>query len=189
METFSYFVRGDNKHVVTVGTLKSAKAHDILIRAFRTIVDEWNKATLTIVGDGPRRREYEDLADDLGLSQNLHITGWKSPKEVKKVLQKASVFAFPSRSEGFGIALAEAMATGLPVVVSTAGGIPEVIGEAKAKIVKPDSASELATALREALRDEKWRNEAGAASRRRASNFSWETVINEYEEVFELSSL
>lgn len=178
---FASFSSSNKKHVVTVGTLKAAKAHDVLIRAFRPVVDRWTDAVLTIVGDGPKRTEYEELVEQLGVSQNVRITGWKTPTEVRDILCNASLFAFPSRNEGFGIALAEAMATGLPVVASTAGGIPEVVSGAEAKLVPPDSVDQLTRALQEALEDDGWRRKAGKTSERSAARFSWQKVVNEYE--------
>lgn len=167
--------------IVTVGTLKSAKGHDTLICAFRIVAGKHPKAELTIVGGGLRRNKYQALINQLGLSEKVQITGWKKLKEVRSILNKASLFVFPSRSASFGIALVEAMAMGLPIVASTAGGIPEVVGEAEVKLVPPNSPGGLSRAIHTALEDKLWRNVSGRFAQARAGVFSWEYVLDAYE--------
>lgn len=172
----------EDKHVVTVGAIRDAKGHDVLVEAFERVVEQHPGATLKIVGDGPNRSSYESLIYEVGLDDRITIAGWCSRREVRRALQQASVFVFPSRHEGFGLALVEAMAAGCPVVASKVGGIPEVVSGTPAMLVPPDDPAALAEAIEEALANSEWQERAAASSVRRASQFSWETAIEEYEE-------
>jgi glycosyltransferase involved in cell wall biosynthesis len=166
--------------IVSVGALAEVKGHDVLIRAFPLVLSSYPDATLLLIGEGPRRSAYEALADSLGLSENVQFTGWLSPKAVRTRLQQASVFVFPSRHEGFGIALVEAMAVGVPIVASDIGGIPEVIGHA-GTLVPPDEPEELSEAICFVLGDQT--PQRNTRSRKRAQRFAWEVVVERYEQV------
>ena len=170
-----------NKYAVSVGSLRCAKGHDVLLKAFEVMLEENPSATLELVGDGPKRAEYESAIVNTNLEENVKITGWCSQEEVKAKLSEASVFVFPSRHEGFGIALVEAMAMGCPVVATEVGGIPEVLGDAEGKLVPPESPYALANALHDALNDHEWQAKASAASVSRSKRFNWEDAIDKYE--------
>jgi len=167
--------------LVTVGSLKRVKGHDVLIRAFEQIADRYPSAELRIIGDGPLRDEYEALIRDLDLAERVTITGWCSAEEVRSQLQSASVFVFPSRHEGFGLALLEAMAAGLSVIASDVGGVPEVVGTEYELLVPPESPEELGDAVCELLEDSSMRRRASRQCQERTANFSWENVVSQYE--------
>lgn len=176
-------VRGASraKHLVSVGALRDVKGHDVLIRAFQRVAQQHPGVTLRIVGDGPNRSMYETLIKEAELGDRVCISGWCSPNEVRAALREASIFVFPSRYEGFGIALVEAMAAGCPVVASDVGGIPEVVSGTSARLVSPNDPVALAETLERSLDDDQWREEAGRASEKRASRFCWEAVVDAYE--------
>jgi glycosyltransferase involved in cell wall biosynthesis len=170
------------KNIVSVGALRCVKGHDVLLRSFRRVVNQHPQAKLKILGDGPKRREYESLISKTNLSGYVRLMGWCSKEKVREALKEATIFVFPSRHEGFGIALVEAMATGCPIVATKTGGIPEVVGGTDAKLVPPASETALAEALIDALNDKEWRRNAGSASAQRAAEFDWDTAIDKYEE-------
>jgi len=170
-----------NKQLISVGSLKRVKGHDVLIQSFPEVLKEHPDATIRLVGDGPKRSEYERMIEDLGLTDCIDITGWLSEVEVRSSLREAVLFVFPSRHEGFGIALLEAMATGCPVVASDVGGISEVVQGADAKLVPPQDSHALAEAINASLRDHTWRETARASSVERAAQFTWDTAVQSYE--------
>jgi glycosyltransferase involved in cell wall biosynthesis len=90
-------------------------------------------------------------------------------------MQRATLFVFPSRGEGFGLPPLEAMALGTPVVVSTAGALPEVCGGAAVQ-VSPEDAEGLASVLRRLLESPDERRARAEAGRRHASGFRWARV-------------
>lgn len=175
--------RDSLKNVVSVGALKSVKGHDVLIRAFADVVDVHPTAHLILAGDGPKRDEYENLTNSLGLNDHIRFAGWQDANGVRTLLGGASLFVFPSRNEGFGIALLEAMAAGLPVVASNVGGIPEVVHGANALLVPPRSPSALAEAISKGLADDEWRKNAVQQSKEKAAIFDWDHAITQYERV------
>ncbi len=102
--------------IVGMGRLTYQKGFDILIRAVALLSLDYPDVTLTIWGSGPEAESLRAMAHRLGIAERFHLPGFAD--EPAKVLLDASVFAFPSRYEGFGLALAEAMALGLPVVAA-----------------------------------------------------------------------
>jgi len=170
------------KNIVSVGSLRHVKGHDVLIKSFRSVLNEHPNTRLKILGGGYKREEYESLISDFNLSGHVRLMGWCSKEEVREALKKATMFVFPSRHEGFGIALVEAMATGCPIVATKTGGIPEVVGDTDARLVPPASETALAEALIDALNDKEWQRNARSASAKRAAEFDWDSSIDKYEE-------
>jgi glycosyltransferase involved in cell wall biosynthesis len=131
-------------------------------------------AHVLLIGDGEERAALESHAAALGVADRLHITG--ATTEVMDALAAADVLAAPSRNEGMGRVLVEAMALGLPVVGTVVGGIPDVIVEECGRLVPPDDAPALAAALTELGIDHPLRAKLGAAARPRAEAFSTEVA-------------
>ena len=154
--------------VVTVGTLRPAKAHRVLIDAWSRLHaagDLPTAAELWVVGDGPLR---DPLEQSVPAGVNVRFLG--SRTDVGRILQRADMFAFPSTDEGFGIALAEAMASGLPCVASDAGGIPELVGDGVTGLLfPPGDVNRLAEALRCLLHDRALASRLGEAAREDAT--------------------
>jgi glycosyltransferase involved in cell wall biosynthesis len=129
---------GTPPRFVLVGRLVQLKGVDVTLQAFRHVVSEIPKAKLTIVGDGPERRELEALVDDLGLKDNVRFTGWLSQDEVRDVLQHSDIFVQHSLvPEGWAVSVAEASATGLPVVVTETGGLKEQVVDGVTGLMVP----------------------------------------------------
>jgi len=132
--------------VGTVGRLSTIKRQDLLIRAFARVQEKVAGAHLLLVGDGPKRQELTDLAENLGLATTVHFTGYRPDRE--RYLAALDLFALTSDSEGTPLALLEAWATGLPVVVTTVGGLPELVQEGSTGLlVPPRDVDALAEAL------------------------------------------
>jgi glycosyltransferase involved in cell wall biosynthesis len=114
-------------HIVLVGNMqKSAKGHDVLLKAMRRMKDRRYNPRLTIVGYGENMPTYAKMAKDLDL--DVHFTG-KLPNgaPIRQVLDAADIFVLPSRQEGLPRALLEAMARGLPAIATSVGGTPELL--------------------------------------------------------------
>ncbi len=117
----------NEKIILCVGRLSSEKGQAVLIDAFRKLLANLPslKARLVFLGDGPERKLLETKAESLLKEGKIIFFGHSS--EPRKYLAAADIFVLPSMYEGFGIALVEAMAAGLPCVASAVGGIPEII--------------------------------------------------------------
>jgi glycosyltransferase involved in cell wall biosynthesis len=159
--------------VAVLGRLVPIKGFDLVLEALPALVAAMPTARLLVIGDGPLRADFERRADTLGMSPRLTMTGART--DVPALLAAADVLAAPSRNEGMGRAIVEAMALGLPVVGSRVGGIPAVIVDGESgRLVEPGNAAALAGALIELALDERLRAKLGEAAVERADLFSTE---------------
>jgi glycosyltransferase involved in cell wall biosynthesis len=150
---------------LTVGRLTQQKAYPNLFRAFAQVVKRLPRSTLLVVGRGPLRNELEDLARRLGLLASISFVGFRS--DVASLLAAADAFVTASRYEGMPNVVIEALATGLPVVGTNVGGMPELIQDgANGYLVPPADPDALASAMsRVALASPKDRLEMGERGR------------------------
>ena len=119
-----------------------------------------------------------------GAGYDIRNLGFQPEALLHTLMERATVFVFPSRGEGFGLPPLEAMALGTPVVVSTAGALPEVCGDAAVQ-VRPDDAAGLAAALRRLLESPDDRRARAEAGRRHAQQFRWARVGEHLASVYE----
>jgi glycosyltransferase involved in cell wall biosynthesis len=133
--------------LVTLGRLSHEKGHDVLLRALAELAARRVRVTLDVVGDGPERAALEALAAELGLGTLVTFRGQLLDADVARAYAEADVFVLPSRSEGFGVALIEAMATGLPVVATRSGGPEDIVLAGDGLLVAPDDARDLAEGI------------------------------------------
>ncbi len=175
---------GEGTPVVgSVGNLRAVKDYPCLLRAFACA--RVANATLVLVGDGPERPALEALARELGIAGAVRFAAARS--DVPRVLRLFDVFALSSQTEGISLALLEAMATGLPAVVTAVGGNPEVaIGGETAALVPAGDAEKLGEALRSLLTDPARRAAWGQAARRRVeAKFSLDRMVEAYEGIYD----
>lgn len=149
---------------VAVGRFVHKKGFDVLLSAFRRLLDSGVPARLLLGGDGPQRGTLEKQARQLGLERAVKLTGWVD--EVPTLFDRGDVFVLPSRDEPFGIVTLEAMACGLPVVTTRTHGPSEVLDESTAWFAGIDEVDTLTEAMRQAAADPEGRAErARTASR------------------------
>ena len=154
--------RSDGTRILAVGSQELPyKGHDVLIRALAQIRE--TGATLTLVGEGAERPSLESLTSDLGLERQISFLPTMERRSLRKVLQGADVFAMPSRSEGLGRALIEAMSCGLPAVATRVGGMRELLSDDY--LVEPEDDSELARKLASLITSPEQRRSAGVRNR------------------------
>ena len=162
---------GDAFVVAGLGRFVPVKGFDLLVAALPALAAAVPSARVVLVGDGPERTALEAQATGLGVRERLLVTGATS--DVAVGLAAADALAAPSRNEGMGRALVEAMALGLPVVGTEVGGIPAVVADGETgRLVPPGDAAALAAALIELGRDAALRAKLGAAAAARAEAFS-----------------
>jgi len=176
----------DNKHWVigTVGRLSEEKRHIDLLKAFHEVGKVFPEATLLIVGDGDMKDKLITLAAQWNLSHKIRFTGFQ--RNVCEYLAQMDVFVLPSRTEGFGIAVLEAMATGLPVIATKVGGIPElVVHDETGVLVKPLHHEDLSKAIVDLLSNPERMHIMGQKGKERAlSSFSAAQFIHQHESVY-----
>jgi len=143
---------------------------------------------LTIIGGPPDGKYSGGLVKEYGLQDSVTFTGRISHDELVKQYATSQVAVVPSLYEGFGFPAGEAMACGLPVISSSAGALPEVVGpDGEAGVlVPPANADALAAALKRVMADEGLRRRMGAAARKRVeTHFTWEQAGKQTVAVYE----
>jgi glycosyltransferase involved in cell wall biosynthesis len=169
-----YQIRG--RFVLYAGNIKPHKNLDRLIAAFGLLKQRpgHDDLKLLIIGDeinkyGPLRRKVEAA----GVRHDVRFFGFVPEHTLSALYRMASVFAFPSLYEGFGLPPLEAMAAGTPVVTSRISSLPEVVGDA-AMLVDPYSVEDIAMGLDRVLGDDALRATLIARGHARVAQFSWE---------------
>ena len=176
----------DHIAIGTVARLHYQKGVDILLRGFARINHEFPCTRLVIAGDGEERPLLEGLAKQLEIHHAVDFRGSLNTAEVKQLLKTIDIFVLPSRSEGFGIALAEAMASGIPVVGSDVDGIGEIITDRKDGLLfDKESDEDLARKVKELLRDAALRDQLGRQAIQSArSRFSMDVHIQRVVDIY-----
>ena len=164
-------LRLDGRRVVAfTGRLVPHKGVDVILQALRLLPRD---VCLVVIGRGPRLLDLEGLARRLGVADRVRFCPTVADDELPTYLALADVFAFPSqnRLEGFGLAVAEAMASGVPVVISDVPGVREVIDDGQeGLLVEPLLAEDLARQIATLLDDPARARRMGLAGRRRAED-------------------
>ncbi|MBC7250286.1 MAG: glycosyltransferase family 4 protein [Anaerolineae bacterium] len=179
-----YKIAGD--FILFVSTIEPRKNLPTLLRAFRQLLDDY-KLEVRLVVAGRRGWLFDEvfaLVQELNLAEHVHFLGRVPLEDLPPLYTAASLFAYPSTYEGFGLPPLEAMACGTPVVVSNVSSLPEVVGDA-ALLVDPDDVSGLTVALWRGLTDEARRAELIAKGFRRAKCFSWEKAARQTLAVYQ----
>lgn len=170
--------------VLHVGRLAAAKRQDLLITAFALVAHNHDDVDLVIVGDGPLRSDLERHARDLGVGDRVRFLGRLA--DIRGAMVSSTVFAFPSRNEGFGLAVAEAMACGVPVVAARLPALEEIIQDGDSGIlVRPDDADALAAGIVRYLDDPAFAREIAERGRLRIlENFTLDRQIEQIAAVY-----
>ena len=170
--------RPDVPVVITTGRLAPEKGQSCLIRAFAE-VRKTMPCQLAILGAGELEDQLKRLASKLGVAKDVYFLGWQA--NPFKYLAKAAVFVSPSLTEGFGLALLEAMACGVPVIATDCpGGQKEILGSEFGILVPPASANELASAIARVLGDAELRSRLITAGLKRVKDFDRARFLEGY---------
>ncbi|MDP5181829.1 glycosyltransferase [Blastococcus sp. BMG 814] len=154
-----------------VGRLADQKRADVLVRAFGRMAE---RASLVLVGDGPERDRVRRLVAGSPAAERITMAGFVDHAAVPAVLSSLDVLVLPSAYEEMGSVLVEAMASGLPVVASDVGGIPEVVRDGETGLlVPPGDVDALAAALDRLVADEPLRSRLAAGAGARARAYAW----------------
>lgn len=173
------------KTILYVGRADPYKNLVLLIRAFAAARESLPfPLRLLIVGPPDKRYpEAPDLARQLGLSDAVQWTGYLSEERIVTAYQNADLLVHPSRYEGFGLQVLEAMACGVPVLSSNAGALPEVIGDA-GLLFAPDDLDGFVSGIRTVLTDRALADSLARKGLLRARDFSWERTAAETLRVY-----
>jgi glycosyltransferase involved in cell wall biosynthesis len=163
--------------LLAVGSVVPRKGYDVLVAALAAITDlPWR---LTIAGDRsrdpPTAARLDADIERHQLGGRISVLGAMAPERLAELYGAADIFVLASRFEGYGMAYAEAIAHGLPVIGTTAGAIPETVPAGAGVLVRPDDSAALALALRRLIENSDERNRLRAAARKGAQRLpTWQ---------------
>lgn len=176
----------DTPLLVFVGRLEHQKGAQDAIAAVASMADRRPAPHLVLVGDGARRDDLLDQARRQQVSHRVHLVGRRSDADVAALLGAADAALVPSRYEPFGIVALEAMAAGAPVVVTTAGGLDEIVVDGvSGLVVPPADAAALARAIATLLDDPaQARTLRDAAEHRVHEHYTWDSIAAQTARIY-----
>ena len=174
----------DSMIIGTVGRLHPVKDQVQLLHALQALRVRIPQAVLAIVGDGSLRSELERESNSLGLGDAIRFLGDRN--DVPRLLAGMHVFALPSRSEGYSVALLEACGAALPIVATDVGGNADIVRDGvNGRLVAPGNAAALASALYELCADVGRAERMGCAGREWVmTEGSFQTMAMRYQRVY-----
>jgi glycosyltransferase involved in cell wall biosynthesis len=179
------FVADDDAVIVVVAALERRKGHDVLLEALRRLVERGVRFRCLLCGDGSERASLERQAAELGLGGRVVFLG--EQRQVADVLAAADLFVLPSRYEGLGVAILEAMAMALPVVATRVGGIPEAVEDGRTGwLVPAEDDTALADAMAKLIAAPEHARDLGRCGRERIlERFAMAHTAEAYERLYE----
>jgi len=183
-ELFPFFDHPTSENALTVlycGRFERLKGTDVLINAWKALpVELMSKTRLVLAGAGKWEKKIRDLASEI---PNIELPGAVSRAKILEYYAEAQIYIHPSRYEGFGNAILEAMASGLPVIATEVGGIPDFVqSEVNGLLVRPDNAESLTEALIRLIENPALRQKMGRESRRIAvADFTFDRLFEAFE--------
>ncbi len=176
---------GDDPYVLFLGRLHEQKGVDLLLKAFAIVTTKIPNARLLIAGpDYGRSDEIQAQIKDAGLQERLLLIGPIYGQEKLAALRDANCFCLPSRHEGFSLAVLEALACGVPVVISPECHFPEV-AESGAGLIPPLDPEEIARSLCRMLQDKPFRDSAAIAAKELVTTrYTWPGVAKQIVEAY-----
>lgn len=178
-----FYAREDTLIILNIAELHERKGQEYLIEAIPTVVEKFPNIKFVFVGEGPNRHHLESLVNKYKIERHVTFTG--KQKNIPKILKSADIFCLPSRREAFGMVNLEAMISGVPIIASRTGGIPEIINQTGI-LVEPESSRALSKALLLLIQDPESRAQLAEAGKARVfSDFSAKSMSQKYEKIYE----
>ena len=174
-----------SKRVVNIGRYTYEKGNDLLLRSWAKVEKQCYDWTLDIYGQG-NQTPYRELMQELGIDESrCHLHG--SITDVKNIYQGSSIFTLPSRFEGFGLVIIEAMACGVPVVTFDCENGPRNIisNNQEGILVKPFDVDEYAKSLLRLIQDDQLRSQMGKRAYESSQRYSIESIAMQWEHLFD----
>lgn len=185
-------IESEPVRILTIGRLTEKKGIDYAIQAVARVIASGRKLAFTIVGEGPLRAELQRLSEELGVGESVKLIGWCTHAEVIGLIETAHVLLAPSVTgadgdeEGIPNSVKEAMATGMPVLSTNHGGIPELVEAGVSGYLVPErDADAMADRLRHLIdHPQTWAAMGRAARARVLAEFDTEKLNDELERLY-----
>lgn len=173
---------GETFRILHIGRFNEQKNHGLLLRVFQRLSQEIPGLSLELIGEGELRQEVECRTKELGIRDRVTFLGSRS--NVYPYLQKADLFLLPSKYEGIPMTIIEAMGTGLPIVATAVGGVPDMLKNGEDGLTVLCEEEAVVNACASLILDEALREKLGRAARNHAVRFSAETMGKQYLELY-----
>ena len=178
-------LNNNDKIILFVGTLRPVKGLKYLIQAMNMVRQKDTKARLMLIGYGEERQSLEGLVKELDLGDRVTFVGKVPNEKVPEYMAASDIFVLPSLSEGFPVVILEAMASGLPIVATKVGGLPEIVKDGEnGFLVKPRGPEELADKVLALLENEELRRGMIRNNRNKVQQYSWENTVGQLEAIY-----
>lgn len=165
-----------------IGRFNEQKNHRGLLEAFALVLKQRPKCRLELLGEGELRESVEDYAAELGISDRVSFLG--TQPDVYPYLHNADIFLLPSRFEGMPMTIIEAMGTGLPVVASAVGGVPDMLTDGESGLLVSAEPEQVAAAVLRLAESEALRAQLGQRAKQESVRFSDSYMAQCYCEVY-----
>jgi glycosyltransferase involved in cell wall biosynthesis len=167
-----------------VGRIAREKNLGLLLESFKEVQKKNPEIRLMIVGSGPYEQASHDLADSLGVRENVIFAGMLSREDVERVYSAADVFVFPSVTETQGIVLCEALTAGLPCVAVRAAGTPEVLEDGVDSLLTDNSVESFSKSVCRVVSDANLRTMLSQGALRNAEMFTTDAMAEHFERFY-----
>jgi len=179
--------------LIFVGCLRKDKGAHILIRSFSEVLQRYESTRLWIVGDGPDMKSLKQMSADLGIKDKIRFFGQVDLDDIPNLLSQATIFIFPSIAtsdsiEGTPTSILEAMASGLPIIASNIGGIPDVIAnDVNGQLVEQNNSKELSEAIFNFIENPQKCYAMGRNNIEKAKEYDWSKVVEKILKYYHLN--
>jgi len=171
--------RTDVLKLITVGRLSVTKRVEMLIEAVEKMCRDGHSVRFTIVGGGGMEQELRQMVSRKDLGHIIEITGRVAPEKVPDLYRRSDIFISASMQEGMSNAMLEAMASGLPIITTRCEGVEELVVD-NGVVLEQANAASIAEAVVNLSRDSEGYGRMCIAARKRAEQFSWQSVAEQY---------
>ena len=176
-------IPADTIRLITVASMHKIKNHAFLIDCFGELCKEYQNLHLTLVGDGVLRPEIEEQIRALGLDDKVTLAGIVS--DVENYLANADIYVAASIYEGLPISILEAMASGLPIVSTSVGGVPDIVEPGtNGLLVELGDKEKFIAAVKTLIENRQLRESYGGAAKRTAKEYDLSHMIAGYESIY-----
>lgn len=178
----SYSLVNDAVTIIHIGRFEEQKNHSLIVKAAEILCSKYDAVTFELWGEGVLKDEIRNQIENAGLTNSVILKG--STNEPYFELSRSDIFILPSKWEGMPITLIEAMGTGLPVVVTPVGGIPDMVEDKVSGLYCENNPLDLACKIEELILDENLRRELGIAAVEKSKEYSAKVMTNEYVKLY-----
>ena len=179
----NYTIDNTNIKIIHIGRFEEQKNHKKIIEAARILKTRCPYVKFDLYGEGPLKEEIKNIIKQEKLEDTVRIAGLTSSPNIE--LTKSDIFILPSNWEGMPITLIEAMATGLPIIVTPVGGIPDMVSNGESALIIENAPGDLANAICTLVKNKQLREYLGKNALNYSKYFSSEMMAKEYLNLYE----